>query len=323
MKDVLLEENYLNKTNLLGDISLRLAIKNHLAINRNINVSENQIIIGSGMEMIENILPLCNINNITLENPGYHKLEYLFKNKNYSIKYQDLDNEGVIPPKERTILYTTPFNQFPTGIKMTISRKKELADFGIKTNSYIIEDDFDAEFRINGSPTTSIISLIPNNVIFFSTFSTTLFPGLRIAYIILPFDLINKYTEKYKYYSNTVPTLNQISLARFISEGYYATYLNKKKREYLRKRNLIINQLNQLNIPVDEKRNYLSLVIKLDIKDQNEFKEKLKKEKIRIYSYTDYDKYEKESNYYLLGYTSIDDDKLLEGINKLNELRNC
>ena len=323
MKDVLLEENYLNKTNLLGDISLRLAIKNHLAINRNINVSENQIIIGSGMEMIENILPLCNINNITLENPGYHKLEYLFKNKNYSIKYQDLDNEGVIPPQERTILYTTPFNQFPTGIKMTISRKKELADFGIKTNSYIIEDDFDAEFRINGSPTTSIISLIPNNVIFFSTFSTTLFPGLRIAYIILPFDLINKYTEKYKYYSNTVPTLNQISLARFISEGYYATYLNKKKREYLRKRNLIINQLNQLNIPVDEKRNYLSLVIKLDIKDHNEFKEKLKKEKIRIYSYTDYDKYEKESNYYLLGYTSIDDDKLLEGINKLNELRNC
>ena len=130
-------------------------------------------------------------------------------------------------------------------------------------------------------------------------------------------------TEKYKYYSNTVPTLNQISLARFISEGYYATYLNKKKREYLRKRNLIINQLNQLNIPVDEKRNYLSLVIKLDIKDHNEFKEKLKKEKIRIYSYTDYDKYEKESNYYLLGYTSIDDDKLLEGINKLNELRNC
>ena len=320
MKEILLEENYLNKANLIGDLNLRLAIKTHLAINRNINVSENQIIIGSGMEMLEDILPLLEINNITLENPGYHKLKYLFNNKEFTINYQNLDNEGIIIPKNRTILYTTPFNQFPTGIKMTISRKKELADFAIKTNSYIIEDDFDAEFRINGSPTTSIISLIPNNVIFFSTFSTTLFPGLRIAYTILPFDLINKYTKSFKGYSNIVPTLNQLALARFISEGYYATYLNRKKKEYLRKRNLIINLLNQLNISVDEKRNYLSLVIKLNLNNYNDFKKELNDNKILINSFSDYDESKKESNYFLLGYTSIEDDRLIEGINILKNL---
>ncbi len=320
MKEVLLEENYLNKTNIIGDLNLRLAIKNHLAINRNINVNENQIIIGTGMEMLKDIIPLLEINNITLENPGYHKLKYLFDNKSFTINYQNLDNEGVIIPMNRTILYTTPFNQFPTGIKMTISRKKELADFAIKTNSYIIEDDFDAEFRINGSPTTSIISLIPNNVIFFSTFSTTLFPGLRIAYTILPFDLMKKYNEKYSLYSNNVPTLNQLALARFISEGYYASHLNKKKREFLRKRNLIINLLTQLNIEADEKRNYLSLVIKLNINNYNNFKKILDDNKIKMYSFTDYDEYKKESNYFLLGYTSIDDDKLIEGIHLLKDL---
>ena len=322
VKEILIEEKYLNKTNILGDITLRRAIKKHLETNRNINISEGQIIIGSGMEMLEDILPLCEIDNITLENPGYHKLELLNNRLSYKLNYQELDDEGVTIPEYRTILYTTPFNQFPTGIKMIISRKKALASYLIKTNSIIIEDDFDAEFRINSNPTTSIINLAPNNVIFFSTFSTTLFPGLRIAYTILPKYLIEKYINRYQGYSNNVPTLNQLSLARFIDEGYYASHLNRKKRDYIKKRNYIIELLNKYNIKYDEKKNYLSIIIELNINNEADFIEKLRLNKIKLIPLSNYDKYHNSSNKYILGYTNIKYEDIDKGIKLIYDIIN-
>lgn len=316
-KEILATNNYLNKCDILGDINLRCSIKRHLMINRNINVSENQIIIGSGMEMLEDIIKLCDIDNITLENPGYHKLALLNKKMNLKINYQSLDDNGVIPPTYKTILYTTPFNQFPTGIKMSISRKKELAEFVSITNSYIIEDDFDAEFRINASPTTSIFSFIPDKTIFFSTFSTTLFPGSRIAYSIIPSSLVKKYRDTYSNLSNPVSTINQLVLAKFIDEGYYASYLNKKKKEYIKKRELIYSLLDNYKINYDKKRNYLSIIIKLDVNNNDKFKNELEKNKIKLINLSHYNHYNEPSDFYMLGYTALSINEIKEGIEKL------
>ena len=210
LKDLSLRDDYLDKSPLLGNYELRKAISSHLSSNRAIHASPNNIIIGSGLEMLENIIKLIDIDNITLENPGYHKLKNIGINNSYKIKYQELDDEGIIVPNYKTILYTTPFNQFPTGIKMSIKRKKELISSILKNNSYIIEDDFDAEFRINQAPTTSIYSLCNTNTIFFSTFSNTLFPGFRLSYAILPDSLLEKYINKYIGYTNPVSSFRYL-----------------------------------------------------------------------------------------------------------------
>ena len=125
IKDLYNSYDYLDKSPLLGRLDLRIAISNHLAQNRAINAPASNILIGSGLEMLENIIKLIDCDNITLENPGYHKLKSIGINNNYKINYSNLDDEGIIVPNYKTIIYTTPFNQFPTGIKMSIKRKKE------------------------------------------------------------------------------------------------------------------------------------------------------------------------------------------------------
>ncbi len=318
LKDITYSNEYLDKSPMLGRLDLRIAISNHLKENRAIEASPNNILIGSGLEMLENIIKLIDTDNITLENPGYHKLKIIGENNNYKINYQDLDDEGVLVPNYKTILYTTPFNQFPTGIKMSIKRKKELISNAIKYQSYIIEDDFDAEFRINQAPTTSIYSLSNEHTIFFSTFSNTLFPGFRLAYAILPDEILKKYLNAYKSYNNPVSSLTQIILRDFINNGGYASYINKRKKELITKRNKCIDKLKTIG-NIDIKKNYLSLLIDID-KDIDKIIEKAESYKIKIQSLKNFDIHNNKTNTLIIGYTAIEEkdiDKALDNLIKI------
>lgn len=315
LRDLSYSNDYLDKSPLLGRLDLRIAISNHLAENRAIHASADNILIGTGLEMLENIIKLIDVDNITLENPGYHKLKMIGKNNNYKINYQPLDDEGVIVPNYKTILYTTPFNQFPTGIKMSIKRKKELISNAIKYESYIIEDDFDAEFRINQAPTTSIYSLSNSNTIFFSTFSNTLFPGFRLAYAILPDEILKKYLETYKNYNNPVSSLTQIILKEFINNGGYASYINKRKKELIIKRNKCIEKLKSIG-NIDIKKNYLSLLIDIN-SNLDVLIEKAKLNNIKIQSLKSFDVKENKTNTLIIGYTAIDDNKIDDALDDL------
>ncbi len=323
VKDLLNDNSYLNKSPMLGDNSLKDAIKDHLKNNRGIDVLSSNIIITSGMEGLKNVLDLIDINTIYLENPGYHKIKDIVSNKN--IKYISLDNKGVLVPNEKCILYTTSFNQFPLGIRMTVDRKKELIEFANKTSSFIIEDDFDTEFRINSKPVIPLYKFDSNHTIFFSSFSTTMFPGLRISYIVLPNDLLKLYIDKYKNESNPVSTLMQLSLAKYIDEGLYARSCNKIKRLYLNKRTKLINELLKYKIfKPDEKKNYISLLVDLKLNiDIDKLISYLKDNSINIKSIKDYDINKKNSNTLILGYTNISydeiDDAVLYLYNKINE----
>lgn len=315
LRDLSYSNDYLDKSPLLGRLDLRIAISNHLAENRAIHASADNILIGTGLEMLEKIIKLIDVDNITLENPGYHKLKMIGKNNNYKINYQPLDDEGVIVPNYKTILYTTPFNQFPTGIKMSIKRKKELISNAIKYESYIIEDDFDAEFRINQAPTTSIYSLSNSNTIFFSTFSNTLFPGFRLAYAILPDEILKKYLETYKNYNNPVSSLTQIILKEFINNGGYASYINKRKKELIIKRNKCIEKLKSIG-NIDIKKNYLSLLIDIN-SNLDELIEKAKLNNIKIQSLKSFDVKENKTNTLIIGYTAIDENKIDDALDDL------
>ena len=319
MKSVVLNNDYLNKSDILGDAGLRYEIKEHLRINKGINTNIDNILICNGIEAMERILNLSDIDELILENPGYHKLSKI--NINKKISYIDIDKEGVLVPKKRCILYTTPFSQFPTGIKMSISRKKELINFINKTDSLIIEDDFDSEFRINGQRASSIYSLDRDRVIFFSSFTTTMYPGIRLAYMILPDKLLKLYNEKYEIYSSS-PTLEQLMLKEFIKNGGYAAHINKIKRLYLKKRQLILKILKDYNyIKADDKKCYLSIPLKINTKyNDEEIINILKNNNIKITMLSNYDINKNNSKIILLGYTSIPYEKIDEGLRLLAKL---
>lgn len=316
IKALLNEKNFINKTDFEGDLGLRIAISEHLKDNRGIHVSPTSIFIGSGIESLRSVLRIINIDNITFENPGYHKLLPIASNLGLKSNFIELDENGVLVPNYKTILYTTSFSQFPTGIKMSIKRKKELIDFLNKTGSYIIEDDFDAEFRIKDSPSTPIYSLSNSNVIFFSSFTMTMYPGLRISYFILPSDLKEKYLNHYKGYSSSVSTLEQLALKDFIKLGYYASHINKLKKRYLNIRLKITNLLDKYNIKYDDKKNYLSILIKTK-KNPKLIKESLLNKGINISILSDYDINHRDSNILIIGYTSINEDLIEDGVREI------
>ena len=316
IKSILNQKDFINKTEFEGDLGLRMAIASHLKTNRGINVSPNSIFIGSGIESLRSVLRIINIDNITFENPGYHKLLPIASNLGIKSNFINLDSNGVLVPNYKTILYTTSFSQFPTGIKMSISRKKELIDFLNKTGSYIIEDDFDAEFRIKDSPSTPLYSLSNNNVIFFSSFTMTMYPGIRISYFILPDDLKEKYLNHYKGYSSSVSTLEQLALKEFINSGYYASHINKLKKRYLNIRKKITDILDKYNIEYDDKKNYLSILVKTKSNSKT-VKENLLDKGINISTLSDYEINHKDDRILIIGYTSIDEDLIEDGIKEI------
>lgn len=308
--------SFLAKSPLLGNPDLRESIRRHLYTNRGISAEKEQIIIGTGIELFESILSVTGINRLKLENPGYHKLSHIAQNLGFDTSYLPIDEEGVIVPKEQAVLYTTPFNQFPTGIKMSIARKKELLHWAVQTDSLLIEDDFDAEFRINSAPTTALYSLNPHHVIFFSTFSATLYPGLRISYAILPPCLLEKYITKYRQYTCPAASLEQMVLKEFLDRGYYAKHMNRKKRIYLQKREDCIQYLKEIPfIRCDIKKNYLSLLLEItSLKDCDALIERLKEKGIAVQSLSGFDVNHFPSNILILGYTAIPRNKIREGL---------
>lgn len=320
IKEVLNQNQFYRKTDLEGLLSLRKSIARHLYENRGIEVSEQQIIIGSGMEMLQMVFPLLKATCYALENPGYHKLADMLKNEGYSVEYVPLDEEGVTIPKKGTILYTTSFNQFPTGIKMTIRRKKELIQWVNKQNGYIIEDDFDAEFRINGAPTTALYQLAPERVLFFSTLSSTLCSGFRMAYLILPKMLLATYQNRYQSYTNPVSTLQQQIAQQFIHSGAYARHLNRIKTQLLTKRQSILTALRDIpNLKVDTKRNFLSVIIELPFETET-LQRAFQQAKIKIHAISDYDIYHIPSKKLLIGYTNIHQNDLDQALILLKEI---
>ena len=189
--------------------------------------------------------------------------------------------------------------------------------WAINSNSIIIEDDFDAEFIINSMPTTALYSLNNSHVIFFSTFSTTIYPGLRISYAILPDDVMKKYENKYSSYSCSVPTLDQLVLCEFINSGEYVRHINKTKKRYLENRENIINELKKIdNININTKKNYLSILVELPNLDKTE----LINNGILINSLSDYDYYNNHSDTFILGYTGIKLEDIEDGIKAIKNI---
>lgn len=321
-KDVIYNEDILLRSPSFGNVSLRNTIKKYLYETKGINVNPNNIIIGSGIEyLLTNLIDILPQSSIAIENPGYDKIKKLFTNNHRQIELRELDNEGIrIDNIKSDVVYITPSNEFPTGIKMSMKRKSEIAKWA-EGEKYIIEDDFDSEFKYLSNKSLSLYDLNKEHTIILQTYSRSLSPSFRIAYMILPDSLINKYKEKFSFYSSTVSTLDQLILKKFIESGAYSRNINKNKALYKEKRELIIKLLCDYDfINIDYNNSYLSLIVEIKNINKEKFKYLIKQNKIDISLMEDYYMDKRSDDRLIIGYSGISIDLIEDGIKKLIEI---
>ena len=178
-----------------GEGALRHEIAKYVYTSRGVTCSPEQIIIGAGTQQITGqlcrILPKMDINHVSVESPGYLPVQNSFRDSGFSISHISVGSDGIeierLPVNISTAVYVSPSNQFPTGAVMPVGRRRQLLRWASDNDSIIIEDDYDSELRYFGRPVPALRSLDnEGRVVYLGSFSSTLFPAIKISYMILP-----------------------------------------------------------------------------------------------------------------------------------------
>ncbi|MCQ2420921.1 MAG: PLP-dependent aminotransferase family protein [Clostridia bacterium] len=255
MRSVLLDEGQavLGRVPPNGLPELRQAICRELLQSRGIRAVPQAIVVGAGAEYLYNLLIqfLGKDRRYCLEDPGHRKLARVYEANGVRFSSIGLDADGILPDRLQEsgaeILHISPSHHFPTGIVTGIARRQQLMAWLRQDESrIIIEDDYDAEFRFSGLPIPTMQSMDDSGrVIYMNTFSRTIAPALRISYMVLPRQMIGPWQEKMGFYSCTVPSFEQLTLTRFLEDGYFDRHLSRMKKHYRALRARILGFLAQ------------------------------------------------------------------------------
>ena len=234
-----------------GIIELRTAICRHLRQFRNMEVEPEQIVIGAGTEYLYGlIIQLLGHDKIyAVENPGYRKVAQIFQSNRVPLKYVSLDGDGIkvssLEDTRADIVHISPAHHYPTGIVTPIGRRYELLGWAAKADiRYIIEDDYDSEFRFTGKPVPMLQSIdVMEKVIYMNTFSKSLASTIRVSYMVLPPHLMESYDAKLGFYSCTVSNFEQYTLARFLQDGYFEKHINRMRTYYKNLRDQLLTAI--------------------------------------------------------------------------------
>lgn len=237
--------------NAQGDYELRETIARYLHASRGVNCTPEQIIVGAGNDYLLMLLEkiLGRELPIAMENPTYKRAYHIFRSFSYPIITVDMDESGLRVDELRktnaVLTYVMPSHQYPTGVVMPIGRRGELLKWANEREErYLIEDDYDSEFRYKGKPIPSLQSSDKNGkVIYMGTFSKAIAPAIRVSYMVLPMKLVERYRERCYFYSTTVSRIDQKILDEFIRDGYFERYLNKMRKFYRNKHDLLLESL--------------------------------------------------------------------------------
>lgn len=312
-----------------GDVELRQEIAKYLYHSRGVDCSADQIIVGSGTEQLMPLLirllgPLA---LYAIENPGYPLTHHVFFHNNREAVPIPVDDEGMdvqaLQQSEATVAYVTPSHQFPTGTVLSAARRTALLNWAASSvGNFIIEDDYDSEFRYSGRPIPSLQGMDKaGKVIYVSTFSKSLMPSLRIAYMVLPPVLLKHYEDAFIHYSSTVPRLDQHTLARFMADGHFARHLNRMRKVYKRKLQLLTDSLRQyaptISFSGDEAGMHILINVHTD-EDETVLAKAALAQGIRVYGLNEYRKSEKSIQpSFLIGFGGLADDRIAWTVEQL------
>ena len=273
MREVILDlgEQLMLESPNQGLLSLRQAIANHLSQFRGMQVAPDNILIGAGTDFLYNLLvQLLGVDKIyAVENPGYGKIRRIYGAAGARCISAPLDDQGVLPEQlqRANVLHISPSHHFPTGIVTPLSRRQELLAWAnAAPDRWIIEDDYDSEFRFAAHPLPTMQSLDSSKVIYMNTFSKTLAPSIRISYMVLPPALMAQFSEKLGFYSCTVPSFEQHTLSRFLDRGYFEKHINRMRKYYKTRRDRVLSALSPLldRITIQEQNAGLHFIAKVN-----------------------------------------------------------
>lgn len=312
-----------------GDLELREQIAQYLYHSRGVDCTPEQIIIGSGTEQLMPLVIriLGESSTFAIEDPGYSLTHHVFSHNNREAIPIAVDAKGMnveaLQKADATVAYVTPSHQFPTGTVLSAGRRIALLNWAsAESYRFIIEDDYDSEFRYTGRPIPALYGMDKGeNVIYLSTFSKSLMPSLRIAYMVLPNVLLTRYKEAFIHYVSTVPRLDQHILARFMEEGQFSRHLNRMRTIYKRKLQTLIDALTpyQPTVSYSGEETGMHITITVQTEESEEtLANKALSAGIRIYGLNTYRTKKSDGvPSFLIGFGGLSDEEIMSGIQKL------
>ena len=312
-----------------------MSIAAHLRQFRGMDVDPEQIIIGAGTELLYTLIIqlLGREKRYAVEDPGYGKIARIYQAHQVPLCRVGLDGGGLDVAQLRRqpadVVHISPSHHYPTGIVMPIARRQELLRWAAEEpERYILEDDYDSEFRFVGRPIPTLFSVSENQrVIYLNTFSKTIAPSIRISYMILPPRLLARYREKLGFYACTVSSFEQYTLARFLEQGRYEQHLNRMKTRYRQKRDAVIDAIRRS--PLSDRAEILEqdaglhflMVLPTDLDDRS-LRRRAEAMGLRLALLSDYYSQPAAAPQHILvvNYAGIDMDRLPEGLRRLAQL---
>lgn len=333
-KDILLDDRteLFRSGDSQGEYGFRSAICSYLYQARGVDCTPDQIIVGAGSDYILMLLGMIlgMDHTIAFEDPTYKQAYRMEGGMSYNRVPISMDKNGMkVTELEKSgadIAYVTPSHQYPTGVVMPIRRRMELLKWACEAQGrYIVEDDYDSEFRYKGKPIPALKGYDVNDkVIYLGTFSKSIAPAIRLSYMILPKPLLQAYDQKARFVNSTVSKVDQLIVQKFIEEGYYERHLNKTRALYKSRHDVLIEELRPMadicTISGENAGVHLLLTFQNGMAEE-ELIDRAARADIRVYGLSDYrikENCEKKATI-LLGYANLTEDQIREAARLLRD----
>ena len=294
-------DRLLRATDPCGAAELREQIARYLYDFRGINISPDNILVGAGSEYLMHlVIQLLGRDRVyALENPGYRKLYQIFDVSGVAVRPLPLDKSGLradaLAASDASVVYLTPSHHFPLGTVMPAARRMEILRWASAApDRYIIEDDYDSEFRYASRPIPALGEMDrAGRVVYVNTFAKSLSPALRIGYLVLPDALMARYRERFSLYSSTVPSFDQHTLAAFMRTGGFERHISRSRKVYQARRDALMAALDRelADLPHEVSRSEAGLHLLLHMRNgmlERELIERARAVGVRVYGLSAY-----------------------------------
>ncbi len=319
-----------------GLFELRRAIADRLRPTRNIATNADEIIIVGGCQDGLNLVSRMMLGpgaTAVVEQPCYQGAAFLFESFGARIVSVPVDDRGLdcshLPDVRNAVAYVTPSHQYPLGVTLTLERRLELLAWAAETDSYILEDDYDSDFRFHGAPIAALKGLDrTGRVIYLGTFSKSLGAGLRLGYVVFPPELVERARDMKTLMNNGQPWLEQATLADFMTSGGYERHVRRIRKLYLSRRNALLSALEKHfpggEIIGDEAGMHLAWRLPSDFPPAREIEQRAIEAGVGVYTLTSgaavgFDTSPENDRYLVLGFSSLTEREIAAGIARLAE----
>lgn len=328
-RDILREENrdLFASGDPQGERNLREAIRDYLMGSRGIDCSPDQIVVGAGTEyLLMLVTQLTGLRRVAMENPTYRRASRVIARLGHTVVPVEMDSHGMrddlLEASGSDMAYIMPSHQFPTGTVMSAPRRQAVLRWASQMpGRYLIEDDYDSEFRYRGRPIPSMFGADRSGrVIYLGTFSKSVAPAIRVSYLVLPPELAVRYFAIRGEFSSTVSRVDQEILARFLSGGYFERHLNRMRRIYRAKHDRLLAELAPVRgqFAISGERAGLHILLEsLSGRTEQEMIAGAAEAGVKIYGLSDYFLSPAVSRTVLLGYANLTEEEIGEGCRKL------